>query len=57
MVAIIWVLMGVKALMLLFLRSCGFAFPYGHQMFLLVSGVSKDSGGKELVRFIVPRQL
>ena len=26
-------------------------------MFLLVSGVSKDSGGKELVRFIVPRQL
>ena len=26
-------------------------------MFLLVLGVSKDSGGQELVRFIVPRQL
>ena len=26
-------------------------------MFLPVSGVSEDSGGKELVRFIVPRQL
>ena len=26
-------------------------------MFLPVSGVSEDSGGNELVRFIVPRQL
>ena len=49
--------MGVYALGLLLLFSCGFAFPYGHQMFLLVSEVSKDSGGKELVRFIVPRKL
>ena len=39
------------------LCSCGLAFPYGHQMLVLVSGVSKDSGDKELVRFMVPRQL
>ena len=26
-------------------------------MFLLVSGVSKYSGGKKLVRFIVPKQV
>ena len=55
-VACICVLMGVKALGLFLLCSCGFAFPYGHEMFLLVSGVFKDSGGKELVRFILPRQ-
>ena len=35
-------------------RVIGFAFSYGHQMFLLVSRVSKDSRGKELVRTMVP---
>ena len=39
------------------LCSCGLAFPYGHEMLVLVSGVSKDCGDKELVRFMVPRQL
>ena len=48
---------GVQALGLFLPSFCGFAFPYGHQMFLLVSGVSKDSGGKELLRFKVTRQL
>ena len=31
-------------------------FYCGHQMFLLVSGVSKDSVEQELLRFIVSRQ-
>ena len=57
MLACICALMGVQAPGLFLLCSCGFLFPYGQQMFLLVSGVSKDSGAKELVRFIVPRQL
>ena len=56
MVVCICVLMGMQALGL-FLCSCGFAFPHGYQMFLLVSGVSKYSGGKKLVRFIVPKQV
>ena len=43
-------------LQLFLLFSCGFPFSYGHQMFLLVSAVSKDSGGQEFVRFIVLRQ-
>ena len=47
--------MGVLGLFLL--CSCGFAFPFGYKMFLLVSGVSKDSGGKEIARFKVPREL
>ena len=35
---------GVVDSRLFLLCSCVFAFPYGHQMFLLVSRVSKDSG-------------
>ena len=31
-------------------------FYCGHQMFLLVSGVSKDSVSQELLRFILSRQ-
>ena len=56
MVVCICLLMGVQALQLFLLFSCGFPFSYGHQMFLLVSAVSKDSGGQEFVRFIVLRQ-
>ena len=41
---------------LFLLFSCSFAFSCGQQMFLLVSAVPKDSGGREPVSFVVSKQ-